>query len=577
MKKAIDLQRYPRFFVGLLRYKAGITVANVLCNVVIFGYSAALAYCIQQVLNRLQSSVQGAALKAAAVYLAGILGASVLRSLAILACSYLDRLRSYYYQQRTRANILACLYRQEDITRATGHSGRIFEVLDDDVPACTFPAELLTEVSGYVLYTVAAVIMLLLIHWQITLFIFCPLSLSIYGVQKLSEHMKEKRKTSREAHDDVSSFLGDVTHSVQTIKAAGAEEVILAQAARNNQARRKTVLQDVLFTARTDALLKTSTSVGTVVMMFVAAAMIPSGRLKIGDFSMFVLYLHTLADCVNRIVELVYESKKAEVSYERILDAVGVVNEQRLLDDQGLSLRKPNIAKKVENPRVSLQCFEARNLSYAHAASRGIRNVSLAVRPGELVVITGEVGSGKSTLMNILAGLVKADAGQLLWNNTDMADQPVLHAPPMIVSAPQRSGFFSDDLRANICLGEAYSDEHLAAALRLSVLEDTVMGMKEGMNTQTGNRGEMLSGGQRQRLAFARLFAREAEVNLIDDNVSGLDEGTLLQLLGNLSDYVRQTRRAAIVATNHRAFVQAADRVLIMKNGRLLDTDGASD
>lgn len=277
---------------------------------------------------------------------------------------------------------------------------------------------------------------------------------------------------------------------------------------------------------------------------------------------------------MNRIVELVYESKKAEVSYERILDAVGVANAQRLLDDQNLTLRKPNIAKKVENPRVPLQCFEVRNLSYAHTASQGIRNVDLTIRPGELVVITGEVGSGKSTLMIILAGHVKADAGQLLWNNADMTDQPRLHAPPMIVSAPQRVGFFSDDLRANICFGEAYSDEHLRAALRLSALENTVLDMKEGMNTQVGNRGEMLSGGQRQRLAFARLFAREAELNLIDDNVSGLDEDTLLQLLGNLADYVKQTQFAAIVATNHRAFVQAADRVLVMQNGRLVAAGG---
>jgi ATP-binding cassette subfamily B protein len=414
---------------------------------------------------------------------------------------------------------------------------------------------------------------MLSINWMVTLFIVVPLSLSIFGVQKLSERMKEKRKANREAHDDVSALIADVTGSVLSIKTADAEVAVLDRAREANSLRRKSIMADALFGAKTDTLLKSAVSVGTVIMMAVAASLIPSGKLMIGDFSLFVLHLGTLADCVNRIVELIYESKKAEVSYERILETIGEDNNERLYDDVGLTLKPGGCFISKEAMRIPLYCFDTQGLSFAYAEGGGFRNVTLSIHPGELIVVTGKIGSGKTTLLGALSGIVKANSGRLLWNGEDIQKTPALQRPPMIAYAPQRGGFFSTDIRTNVCLGYPTTDEELAKALHLAVFDETIATMEHGLDTHIGNRGEALSGGQRQRLTLARMFLRNAEISLIDDNISGLDEPTLLRLHDNISRYVTETNHAVIIATNHEAFLRTATRVLIMEDGRIV-TDG---
>ncbi len=563
-KNTTKTRDYLRYCANLLRYKKGVTFANVVCNIVIFSYWAAMSFCFQRILNLAQIMPQGEVLSAAIPYLIGILGVTIINGAAIMICSYLDRLRAYHYQERTRANMLAAVYRREDVTSVAGLSGKIFEVLDDDIPASTFPSELITEVFGFVVFTITALVMMLLINWMVTLFIVVPISTAVFIIQKLSERMKEKRKASREAHDGVSGLIGDVTASVLSIKTAGAEEAILNRAGEVNRQRRKSLLADILFGSKTEVLLKGAVSAGYVIMMLVAASLIPSGKLLIGDFSLFILHLGTLASCVDRVVELVSESKKAEVSYERMLETIGAEKAKRLHDDMGLRLKPYGNYIHKEAVRVPLRCFEARGLSYKYEEGGGFNDVNLCVRPGELIVITGGIGSGKTTLLEALSGIVKPDSGKILWNGTDMWKDSTLLRPPMIASAPQGGGFFADDIRHNICLGYPAADAELSKALRLAVFDEAVAAMEQGLDTHIGNRGEALSGGQRQRLTLARMFLRGAELNIIDDNISGLDEPTLLRLLANIQGYIAETNRAVIIATNHPAFRQAAAHVLHM-------------
>ncbi|GHT55004.1 hypothetical protein FACS1894109_00730 [Spirochaetia bacterium] len=148
--------------------------------------------------------------------------------------------------------------RKPDITRVSGNAGHLFEVLDDDIPAATFPAELLTEVTGYLVYTLIALSMLLAINWRLTLFIFIPMSIAIYGVQRLSERMKERRRINREAHDTASSFISDITDTVLAVKTSGAENAVLKQVDKVNGLRRAAVIRDAAVASMPKGILTDS-------------------------------------------------------------------------------------------------------------------------------------------------------------------------------------------------------------------------------------------------------------------------------------------------------------------------------
>jgi ATP-binding cassette subfamily B protein len=294
-----------------------------------------------------------------------------------------------------------------------------------------------------------------------------------------------------------------------------------------------------------------------------------SGTFGIGDFSLFIANLGTMADCVNRIVELIAESRKAEVSHRRILNVAGNDNANALNADAGIALRSDDAPKYrpifIHQP---LNSFEANNLSYDYGDGHGFNNVSFQVKPGELTVVAGGVGSGKSTLLSVLMGLLPPSSGEMLLDGKPVALAE--RTPVNIAGAPQHGGFFSKDLKENLCLGFPASQNEMMDALSIAALAELASGSSHDYDSEVGGRGDKLSGGQQQRLAIARMLVRGAQLNIIDDCVSASDEDTRRKVLSQLSEYLKKTSRSAIIATNDHAFLQAANQILFMERVRLV-------
>jgi ATP-binding cassette subfamily B protein len=566
MRKNNKSYMFLKFSLDLLGYKKMITAADVFCNAIIFSHQAGVTYCIREILNGLEGTV-GEALNNSIPYLAGILVVSLIRIGAIMACSALDAKRAYYYRGRLRINILKQLLRKKNIISVTGRSSSVFEVLDDDVPASTYPAELVTEVSGFIVYTIIALTMLLSINWQLTLFIFIPLSVAIYGVQRLSERMKEQRKRNREAHDTASTFLSDVADATLSIKTTGAADSVLNRYDTLNMNRRATVMKDAVFNERVSVLLNSSVSIGSAVMMFIAARLMTGDSFGIGDFSLFIAHLDTLADCTNRIVELIYESRKAEVSYERIIDVVDNDDVRALSEKVNIELNQALKVVSMRYPVEKFSSFEVKNLSFTYSREDGFNDVSFAVRPGELIAVAGGMASGKSTLLSVLMGLIPPDKGDMFWNGEPLDNAN--RTPKRIAGALQRGDFFAADIKTNLCLDMKTDDLSIDRALKIACFDGGMSGSADVLIKNIGNHGDKLSGGQRQRLALARMLIREAEVSIVDDCISALDEDTRKEVLRQLTDYLTETRRSLIIATNTRLFLESADNIIFMSGGHI--------
>jgi len=557
---------FVAFSLDLLGYKKMTTAVNVFCNAIIFSHQAAVTFCIREILNGLEGT-PGEALHNAIPHLVGILIVSLIRIAAIMACAVLDAKRAYYYQNRLRMNILKRLLRKKNIISVSGRSGSIFEVLDDDVPASTFPAELLTEVSGFFIYTLIALSILLIINWQLTLFIFIPLSVAIYGVQRLSERMKERRKRNREAHDAASAFISDVADATLSIKTTGAADAVLSRYDTVNSNRRAAVIKDAVFNERVSALLNGSVCIGSAAMMFIAASLMAGKSFGIGDFSLFIAHLGTLANCTSRIVELIYESRKAEVSYERIIGIIDNDNAKALSERASIELYQASEVPAMEYSAERFSSFEVRNLSFTYSGEDGFSDVSFVVPPGKLIAVAGGMASGKSTLLGVLMGLMPPDRGDMFWNGELLSNPD--RTPKRIAGAPQRGGFFAVDIKTNLCLDMKMDDLSIDKALKIASFDDGMSGSEEGLMKNIGDHGDKLSGGQRQRLALARTILREAGVSIVDDCISALDEETRKEVLRQLTDYLAKTGRSSIIATNTRLFLESADTIIFMSGGRI--------
>ncbi|MCL2478320.1 MAG: ABC transporter ATP-binding protein/permease [Treponema sp.] len=563
MRIKSNTKAFLLFSANLLRYKKGITLADIFCNTVIFCRVAAITYIVRQVLNILESS-KGTALRQALPYLLALFAVIGIRIIAIMGCAVLDTLRSYYYQNRTRLNALRLLLEKKDITAVAGRSGPIYEILCNDISIATFPAELLTEVTGFFLFTLIAVSMMLSINWQLTIFIFVPLSAAVYFVQRSTEHIREKRRANRAAQDAAGIFTADVIDAAIAVKAADAGESVLRRYDQVNGSRRSAVLKDTLLNSKITVLLDGSVYIGSAVMMFAAARLMTGGSFGLGDFSLFISYLGTLADCVNRIVELVAESRKAEVSFERIVNAACTGNEKALDADAGITLRTvPPVQSVRPCYKPDFKCgswksLEVNNLSFDYGEGRGFKNINLRLAPSELAVVTGETGTGKSTFLNVLAGLLPSDTGTITLDGKIINGEN--RKSTEIAAAVQRGGFFSGTLRENVSLGLNSTDDEIMNALHLAAFDE--LANAAGLDSDSGSRGSRLSGGQQQRLALARMYLRCAKLNLIDDCISALDRETRLKVLGRLKDHLERSGSAAIIITGEQAFADAADQII---------------
>lgn len=214
--------------------------------------------------------------------------------------------------------------------------------------------------------------------------------------------------------------------------------------------------------------------------------------------------------------------------------------------------------------RVPLERLELSGFSAIHDdGTIGVSNVDLTVEAGELVLLVGQVGSGKSSLLSALAGLIE-HSGALLWNGREVTDPQSFLRPAQVAHVAQVPRVLSGSFSDNVLLGHrrAFDDPVSAARLARDIDE------AGGKDALVGHRGVRLSGGQVQRLALARALAADAELLLADDVSSALDAATEIELWAAL----RQRRTTVIGATAKRAALAQADRVLVLVGGEVAAT-----
>ncbi len=190
--------------------------------------------------------------------------------------------------------------------------------------------------------------------------------------------------------------------------------------------------------------------------------------------------------------------------------------------------------------------------------------------------MVGATGSGKSTMVSLLCGLVQPTAGRVLLGGVDVSDLGPDGAAGVVAPVLQETFLVADTVRATLTLGHDISAEEIDAALETVAADGFVEALSDGLDTVVGERGATLSGGQRQRLAIARALLRRPRVLVLDDSTSAVDPTIEAGILRNLR-VAPGTRRTAsdpgvptlLVIAHRLATIRMADRVLFLDGGRI--------
>ncbi len=425
------------------------------------------------------------------------------------------------------------------------------------------------EIVGQGLLAVGAFLVLLHINVRMTLVAILPLVVVVAVAWRASTALGRYRAASSQATSQVTGAIGDILAAVQTVQAADAEERTVARFRRLNEQRRTAMLADRLATQALDAITANTVSVGTGLIMLLAAGSLRVGSMTVGDFALFVSYLGFIADFTTGLGQFLAVYRQTGVAFARMGGLLGDAPPAALVAPTPLYLRGPlpAVPPPARSATERLILVEARELTYHHPQSgRGIAGVDLRLPHGTLTVVTGRVGAGKTTLLQAFLGLLPLEAGEIRWNGHVVDDAASFLVPPRAAYTAQVPRLFSETLKQNILLGLPDDPAALAAAVWGAVLEHDVQALEAGLETPVGTRGVKLSGGQVQRTAAARMLVRGAALLVIDDLSSALDVETERMLWERLFTSGKVT---CLAVSHRRVALRRANHIVVLKEGRV--------
>jgi ATP-binding cassette subfamily B protein len=278
------------------------------------------------------------------------------------------------------------------------------------------------------------------------------------------------------------------------------------------------------------------------------------GSISLGTLVVFLSYTQMLIWPVREMGRILTDMGKAQVALGRIEEILEQENETEEHDVQ-----QPEIHGEVE----------LRNVSFAYDNGQEVlKNVSFKVKPGQVVAILGPTGSGKTSLMHLLARLYDYNSGSITLDGVELKQIDKKWLRKHVGLVLQEPFLFSKNLKENIRLARSNARElEVFEAARMASVHDVILDFEQGYETAVGEKGVTLSGGQKQRVAIARTLLRKCPIVIFDDSLSAVDTETDAAIRLAL----RQKNRATTFMISHRLTTLAgADLILVLDEGKLV-------
>lgn len=474
----------------------------------------------------------------------------------------------FHIQAILRTNMLAGIMRWPG-RNLPASPGEAMSRFRDDVNEVVEYVESWVDFWGMFVFAVVSVSIMASINWKITLVAVLPLIIVTLLNNLSGNRARRYGQQNQEATGRITSFIAETFGAVQALKLGQAEDHVHARFMKLNEDRRQAALKDNLFKQWMRSLNQHILSICTGFILLMCAAEMRNGNFTVGDFALFTTYLTNIGFSISLFGYMVFQHKRLKVSYDRMRMLFRPGEEDRIMDHREIYLYEdpPEIPVISKDRTEKLREVTIRNLSYQYPNSNnGIKDVNLQLKRGQFLVITGRIGSGKSTLVRAMLGLLPKQEGSIHWNGAEI-DPAQFLTPPRAAYTPQVPRLFSDTLKENIVQGKRTSVEaSLERAMNLAVMNKDVGDLEKGLDTLVGPRGVMLSGGQIQRAATARMLMTDSDLYIFDDLSSALDVETEQQVWDGL---FKEEDVTCIAVSHRRAALSKADHIIVMKDGRI--------
>ncbi len=384
---------------------------------------------------------------------------------------------------------------------------------------------------------------------KMTIFILLAVSPLPFMIKKTADKEGELHEVAQNGLTELNDYASQSVSTIRLQRITQTGEFwkkILVDFADRYRIKRLTAMRySLLF----GPLFMMGNTAASIALFAYGIRLVIDGEISVGEFVTFQGLIATLQGPLMEAGYVVTEWKEGSISLKRIVETFTHKKEEFLF-------------AKGDNVTPSNCAFEIKGLNFGFkdADDLLISDFNLKIKAGERIGITGPIGTGKTTLIEIMAGINRDYKGDVYFMGKDIRelDHDSLRQNLFVVA--QRPFLFADTVRNNLTMNMRASDEEIWNALEVAGLAEDVKAFKHGLETELGEWGINLSGGQKQRMTLARVLIRRPKVLIIDDALSAVDTVTEQKILSSLDD---ELKGATIVWVAHRkSTLKYCDRII---------------
>lgn len=438
-------------------------------------------------------------------------------------------------------------------------SGAVASHLVTDIDTIDeFLGSALSKFLVAVLIIIGVAITLLVMHWQLAMFILVMNPIVIYFTTVMGKKVKDLKRHENSAVASFQQSLTETLDGIQQIRAANRERHYLLRVIDTARGVRES---SAAFSWKSDAATKLSFFIflfGFEIFRGVSMLMVLFSDLSLGQMFAVYAYLWFMMTPVQEILAIQYSYYSASAALKRLNGLLDLHQEPVYPADHDPFAGQRTTSLSIEDIHFSYQDNDP-----------VLEGVSLNIAAGEKVALVGASGGGKSTLVQVLLGLYQPDAGCIRFNGVPLEQIGLPKVRSEVATVLQHPALFNDSIRNNLSMGKAYEEADLWQALEIAQLRQTIEALTDQLDTVVGRNGIRLSGGQRQRLAIARMVLSDPKLVILDEATSALDTATEEKLHRALHDFLQG--RTTLIIAHRLSAIKEADRAYVFDGGKIID------
>ncbi len=448
-----------------------------------------------------------------------------------------------------RNHLFNAVSRKKYATLSAYHSGELLNLFTSDTDVVVKGlVDIIPNVMSILAKLVSGIAALFILDKRIALIVLV-LGVTVPALGRIiSKTYKQLHKKCQETEGNTRSFLQEFFENIVVVKAFVSEKLFYNKLNEYLNTNFKVKMKRGYISTVISLLLYTFFTLGYYGILLWGAGSIAEGMMTYGTLMAFLQLIQQLRAPLQNVSGILPQYYSAIASAERL-----IALEEGQTD-------KPANTKETEKLSKVFSRIDAKNITFGYDKEKIIENCSFSIEKGRITAVTGESGSGKSTIFKLLLGLYEVEEGSITING----EIPLTTAHRgLFAYVPQGNMVLSGTIRENVTMcNEKVSKKEIERALRAAEVYDVIAELPEGLETHLTERGGGLSEGQLQRIAIARALLTKAPVILLDEATSALDEENETKLLANIK---AMNDKAVLFVTHRNTSLSVCDKIIYVK------------